>query len=74
MRCIARGCSWTAITPATRPAISRRPGAKPVADLRALAAGKAGRASEDEITLFKSVGMAIEDLARGDPGDARLKT
>jgi ornithine cyclodeaminase len=35
-----------------------------VADLVDLCKGKhAGRAHEDEITLFKSVGTAIEDLA-----------
>ncbi|HLJ70784.1 MAG TPA: ornithine cyclodeaminase family protein, partial [Roseiarcus sp.] len=34
-----------------------------VADLAALCAGATGRRSEDEITLFKSVGAAIEDLA-----------
>jgi ornithine cyclodeaminase len=34
-----------------------------VADLAALCRGGAGRRSDDEITLFKSVGAAIEDLA-----------
>ncbi len=34
-----------------------------VADLPALARGAKGRATKDEITLFKSVGAAIEDLA-----------
>ncbi|MDE3177056.1 MAG: ornithine cyclodeaminase family protein, partial [Pseudomonadota bacterium] len=34
-----------------------------VADLAALARGAPGRASDDEITLFKSVGASIEDLA-----------
>ena len=34
-----------------------------VADLPALCRGAQGRRSEDEITLFKSVGAAIEDLA-----------
>jgi ornithine cyclodeaminase/alanine dehydrogenase-like protein (mu-crystallin family) len=34
-----------------------------VADLSALCRGAAGRANDDEITLFKSVGAAIEDLA-----------
>ena len=38
-------------------------GITPLADLRAFAAEKGGRQSEHEITLFKSVGMAIEDLA-----------
>ncbi len=38
-------------------------GIVPVADLRALADGTAGRLSAEETTLFKSVGMAIEDLA-----------
>jgi ornithine cyclodeaminase len=34
-----------------------------VADLHELASGKkAGRTSEDQITLFKSLGCAIEDL------------
>jgi ornithine cyclodeaminase len=37
-----------------------------VADLAELARGdKAGRAGEEEITLFKSVGAALEDLAAG---------
>ena len=37
-----------------------------VADLHELARGeKAGRGSPDEITLFKSVGAALEDLAAG---------
>ena len=37
-----------------------------VADLHELARGeKPGRASADEITLFKSVGAALEDLAAG---------
>ena len=37
-----------------------------VADLHELARGeKSGRRSEDEITLFKSVGAALEDLAAG---------
>ena len=37
-----------------------------VADLHELARGeKSGRASADEITLFKSVGAALEDLAAG---------
>ena len=37
-----------------------------VADLHELARGeKRGRASADEITLFKSVGAALEDLAAG---------
>jgi ornithine cyclodeaminase/alanine dehydrogenase-like protein (mu-crystallin family) len=37
-----------------------------VADLHELARGeKRGRASSDEITLFKSVGAALEDLAAG---------
>ena len=37
-----------------------------VADLSELARGeKHGRASPDEITLFKSVGAALEDLAAG---------
>lgn len=37
-----------------------------VADLHELARGeKSGRASEGEITLFKSVGAALEDLAAG---------
>jgi ornithine cyclodeaminase len=37
-----------------------------VADLHELARGeKGGRASADEITLFKSVGAALEDLAAG---------
>jgi len=37
-----------------------------VADLHELArGGKAGRGSPDEITLFKSVGTALEDLAAG---------
>jgi ornithine cyclodeaminase len=34
-----------------------------VADLAALANGAPGRGSDDEITLFKSVGASIEDLA-----------
>ena len=34
-----------------------------VADLAALARGAPGRETEDEITLFKSVGASIEDLA-----------
>ncbi len=34
-----------------------------VADLAALARGAPGRESDDEITLFKSVGASIEDLA-----------
>ncbi len=34
-----------------------------VADLAALAKGAPGRGSDDEITLFKSVGASIEDLA-----------
>jgi len=34
-----------------------------VADLAALARGAPGRGSDDEITLFKSVGASIEDLA-----------
>jgi len=34
-----------------------------VADLAALARGAPGRGGEDEITLFKSVGASIEDLA-----------
>ena len=34
-----------------------------VADLPALCRGAQGRRSEDEITLFKSIGAAIEDLA-----------
>ncbi len=34
-----------------------------VADLAALCAGAKGRREADEITLFKSVGAAIEDLA-----------
>jgi ornithine cyclodeaminase len=34
-----------------------------VADLAALARGEAGRGGDDEITLFKSVGASIEDLA-----------
>ena len=34
-----------------------------VADLAALARGAAGRGSDGEITLFKSVGASIEDLA-----------
>jgi ornithine cyclodeaminase/alanine dehydrogenase-like protein (mu-crystallin family) len=34
-----------------------------VADLPALARGAPGRETADEITLFKSVGAAIEDLA-----------
>ena len=37
-----------------------------VADLHELARGeKQGRESADEITLFKSVGAALEDLAAG---------
>ena len=37
-----------------------------VADLHELARGeKPGRRSPDEITLFKSVGAALEDLAAG---------
>ncbi|TGV96906.1 ornithine cyclodeaminase family protein, partial [Mesorhizobium sp. M2D.F.Ca.ET.145.01.1.1] len=37
-----------------------------VADLHELARGqKQGRGSPDEITLFKSVGAALEDLAAG---------
>jgi ornithine cyclodeaminase len=37
-----------------------------LADLHELARGqKKGRASADEITLFKSVGAALEDLAAG---------
>ena len=37
-----------------------------VADLHELARGqKAGRGKADEITLFKSVGAALEDLAAG---------
>jgi ornithine cyclodeaminase/alanine dehydrogenase-like protein (mu-crystallin family) len=37
-----------------------------IADLHELARGeKSGRASPDEITLFKSVGAALEDLAAG---------
>jgi alanine dehydrogenase len=38
-------------------------GVTPVGDLSAVIAGKTGRASAEEITLFKSVGMAVEDLA-----------
>jgi ornithine cyclodeaminase/alanine dehydrogenase-like protein (mu-crystallin family) len=34
-----------------------------VADLAALCRGARGRRSKDEITLFKSIGAAIEDLA-----------
>ena len=34
-----------------------------VADIAALVAGAPGRADAKEITLFKSVGAAIEDLA-----------
>jgi ornithine cyclodeaminase len=34
-----------------------------VADLAALCAGAAGRRGDEEITLFKSVGAALEDLA-----------
>jgi ornithine cyclodeaminase/alanine dehydrogenase-like protein (mu-crystallin family) len=34
-----------------------------VADLAALARGAPGRVGEDEITLFKSIGASIEDLA-----------
>jgi ornithine cyclodeaminase len=34
-----------------------------VADLAALARGAPGRGGDEEITLFKSVGAAIEDLA-----------
>ena len=34
-----------------------------VADLSALCRGAQGRRTADEITLFKSVGAAIEDLA-----------
>jgi ornithine cyclodeaminase/alanine dehydrogenase-like protein (mu-crystallin family) len=34
-----------------------------VRSLPEVVAGKAGRRSPDEITLFKSVGLAIEDLA-----------
>ncbi len=62
-RCAAPASSWTATTPATRPAISRRPGASPSPICARLRRGEAGRESEDEITLFKSVGMAVEDLA-----------
>ena len=41
-------------------AISR---ADVVADLAALGSGAPGRGAAEEITLFKSVGAAIEDLA-----------
>jgi ornithine cyclodeaminase/alanine dehydrogenase-like protein (mu-crystallin family) len=33
-----------------------------VAELGEVAAGAAGRRSEDEITLFKSLGLAVEDI------------
>lgn len=34
-----------------------------VAELGEVADGKAGRTSDDEITLFKSLGLGVEDLA-----------
>ena len=33
-----------------------------VGDLAELASGRAGRRDDDEVTLFKSVGLAVEDV------------
>jgi alanine dehydrogenase len=43
-------------------------------ELGALAAGSVtGRSSNDEVTIFKSLGLAVEDVAAGDLALARAK-
>ena len=62
-RSTAVACDW--MSAASWPRSSEASGAEDVrADLFDLCRGRqAGRAHSDEITLFKSVGTAIEDLA-----------